>query len=223
VKPEDCALSEVRSGQTLGLGTGRAAERFIRALGERVRAGLEIRGVPTSDATAKLAQELGIPLVDLDAAPALDLAVDGADEIDPDGNLIKGYGGALLREKVVASSAARFWVLAGAEKRVERLGQRGRLPVEVLPFAQTSVRRRLDALGLPSTVRSQGGRPVLSDNGNILLDCALAEPFDPHALERMLRAIPGLLDTGLFLGMADMIAIEGEGDTEVREVARVRP
>lgn len=219
---EQRALAEVRSGQTLGLGTGRAAERFVRRLAERVREGLDVRGVPTSDTTATLAEELGIPLVDLEAAPTLDLAVDGADEVDPRGDLIKGYGGALLREKVVASCAARVWILVGAEKCVPHLGARGRLPLEVLPFALGPVLRRLEAMACPATVRTRSDRPLMSDNGNVLVDCATSKIEDPRALDQQLRAIPGVLETGLFLGMADVIVIDRGGESDVRRVQRSR-
>jgi len=213
---ESYAADQVRSGYVVGLGSGRAAERFVRALGARVTAGLDAQGIPTSRATAELARSLGIPLVALDDAPRIDLAVDGADEVDPDGRLIKGYGGALLREKIVASAADRVVILVGAEKCVERLGARGRLPVEVLPFALAPVRRRLEQLGLPSALRQQDGRPQSSDNGNFLVDCQIGALSDPHELDRALHAIPGLLETGLFLDFRPTIAIEGADGMTVR-------
>jgi ribose 5-phosphate isomerase A len=189
----------------------------VRALGDRVASGLAVRGIPTSRATADLALALGIPLVSLDDTPRIDLAVDGADEVDPDGRLIKGYGGALLREKVVASIADRVVILVGAEKCVAQLGARGRLPVEVLPFAATPVRRRLAQLGIPGVPRLEGGRPKLSDNGNLLVDCQVGPLPDPDALDRALHAIPGLLETGLFLDRRAAIAIEGANGVVVRE------
>lgn len=208
---ESYALEQVRPGQVVGLGSGRAAERFVRALGARVGEGLAIRGVATSEATATLARELAIPLVALDAVAGVDLAVDGADEVDPQGGLIKGYGGALLREKVVATAAGRALILVGDEKCVPRLGTRGRLPVEVLPFAWGSVRHRLEALGIP-------GKPRLerSDNGNTLVDCAVGPLADPAGLDRALHAIPGLLETGLFLDLRATIVIERGDDLEIR-------
>ena len=214
---ESYALDQIRPGQVVGLGSGRAAERFVRALGARVGAGLAVRGIPTSRATADLARDRGIPLVSLDEAPRIDLAVDGADEVDPDGRLIKGYGGALLREKVVAACADRVLILVGREKCVARLGARGRLPVEVLPFAATPVQQRLEQLGVPGAVRLDGGRPKLSDNGNLLVDCRTGALSDPDALDRALHAIPGLLETGLFLDRRAAIAIEEPSGVVVRE------
>lgn len=214
---ESYALDQVRPGAVVGLGSGRAAERFVRALGDRVAAGLAVRGIPTSRATADLALALGIPLVSLDDAARIDLAVDGADEVDPDGRLIKGYGGALLREKVVAAAADRVVILVGAEKCVPTLGTRGRLPVEVLPFAATPVRRRLEQLGVPGVPRLSGGRPQLSDNGNLLVDCQIGPLPDPAALDLALHEIPGLLETGLFLDRRAAIAIEGADGVVVRE------
>jgi ribose 5-phosphate isomerase A len=213
---ESYALEQVRSGHVVGLGSGRAAERFVRALGARVGEGLAIRGVATSEATAALARALAIPLVTLDEVAGVDLAVDGADEVDPQGGLIKGYGGALLREKVVATAAARALILVGDEKCVPRLGTRGRLPVEVLPFAWGSVRRRLEALGIPGTPRLRDGRMQTSDNGNALVDCRVDPLADPAGLDRALRAIPGLLETGLFLGLRATIVVEREGGLEIR-------
>jgi len=213
---EGYALDQVRPGHVVGLGSGRAAERFVRALGVRVGDGLAVRGIATSQATAKLARALGIPLVTLDDVPGVDLAVDGADEVDPEGRLIKGYGGALLREKIVATSAARAVILVGAEKCVPRLGTRGRLPVEVLPFALASVRRRLEALGVPGTPRLRDGRLRASENGNALVDCEVGPLSDPAEFDRVLHAIPGLLETGLFLNLGATIAIERADGLDIR-------
>jgi ribose 5-phosphate isomerase A len=216
VTPERYAVDQVRPGQVIGLGSGRAAERFVRALAARVAEGLEVSGIPTSQATADLARSLGIPLVDPDGVAGIDLAVDGADEVDPEGRLIKGYGGALLREKIVAASAARVVILVGAEKCVPRLGARGRLPVEVLPFALASVGRRLEELGVPGIARRRDGRLQRSDNGNALVDCRIAPLSDPAELDHALHAIPGLLETGLFLNLRATIAIEQAHGVEIR-------
>lgn len=201
------ALRHVAAGQVIGLGTGHAATAFVRALGARVAAGLDVRGMPTSEATAQLARGLGIKLVGPDDVEAIDVAVDGADEVDPHANLIKGYGGALLREKIVALLARRFIVLVGDEKLVPVLGARGRLPVEVTPFAVGFVRRRLDALGYPGEPRLAGGRPILTDNGNHVLDCRVGPIRDPAALDAAVRALPGVCATGLFVGMTPAVFV----------------
>ncbi|MBI2878732.1 MAG: ribose-5-phosphate isomerase RpiA [Candidatus Rokubacteria bacterium] len=200
------ALELVRDGDIVGLGSGRAATAFLRALAERVGEGLRVRGVPTSEATAALARRLGVPLAGLDEAP-LALTVDGADEVDPRLDLIKGYGGAMVRERIVAAASRRQVILVTVEKLVPVLGTRGRLPIEIVPFALPLCRRRLEALGCPPAVRQAASRPVRSDNGNLLLDCAIRPLADPAALERELRAIPGVVDTGLFLGTAGIVFV----------------
>ena len=205
------AMRHVSSGQVVGLGTGQAATAFVRALAQRIAGGLDVRGVPTSETTARLARQLGIKLVSLDDVDAVDVAVDGADEVDPGSDLIKGYGGALLRERVVASVARRFVILVGAEKLVPVLGSRGRLPVEVVPFAAATARRRLETLGYPSDVRVADGQPVVTDNGNLLLDCRLGAMKDPRAVEAGVRAIPGVAATGLFLDMRPTVLVWDSG------------
>jgi ribose 5-phosphate isomerase A len=214
------ALDWVADGQILGLGSGRTANAFIAELGNRVRQGLTIRGVPTSEASAHLAAAAGIPLAGLDDIEMIDVAIDGADEVDPDLNLIKGYGGALVREKIVATAARRFLVLVGQDKLVPRLGSRGRLPVEVIPFGAALCRRRLNALGLPSTIRLAGKAPFVTDNGNWILDCQTKALTDPPGLEQALRALPGVVGTGLFLAMADIVLIQTEEGVQVRERPR---
>jgi ribose 5-phosphate isomerase A len=201
------ALQHVASGQVIGLGTGHAASAFVQALGERVAGGLDVRGVATSDATARLARTLGIKLVTPDEVDTVDLAVDGADEVDPRGDLIKGYGGAHVREKVVATLARRFLVLVGADKLVPQLGGRGKLPVEVVPFAAAFCRRRIEALGHPVDLRVADGRPVVTDNGNLLLDCRIGPLASPAELDATLRAIPGVIATGLFIGFAPTVLV----------------
>ena len=199
------ALAQVKAGDVVGLGTGQAATAFIRALGTAVKAGLAVTGVPTSEASASLARTLGIPLV---SEPlALDVAVDGADEVDPRLDLIKGYGGALVREKVVAAAARRFIVLVGGEKLVPELGHHGRLPVEVVPFALPFCHRRLGDLGYAATMRGKDGAPFVTDNGNLILDCSVRSIGDPAALDATLRAIPGVVGTGLFVGMAHAVLV----------------
>ena len=210
------ALGLVRDGSVVGLGTGRAATAFLHALAGRVRDGLRVKGVPTSEETARLARELGVPLVGLEAD--LDLTVDGADEVDPELNLIKGYGGALVRERIVAAASTRQVILVTRDKLVEVLGSHGRLPVEVLPFALPLCRRRLEALGLKPVLRTEDDRPFVTDNWNVIVDCATGPIEDPHALERTILAIPGVIDTGLFLDVADTVLV-ADGAT-IREVRR---
>ena len=211
------ALDAVEDGNVLGLGTGRAATAFVRGLGERVQSGLRITGVPTSQATADLATELGIPLVALEEAGELDLTVDGADEVDPQLDLIKGYGGALVREKIVAASSKRLVILVGAEKEVKVLGERGRLPVEVVPFGMSLGRRRLEGLGLAAELRMKDGKPFKTDNGNCILDCGVGPIADPAELEREILSIPGVVGSGLFLGMADTVLIQRGDGVEERQ------
>jgi ribose 5-phosphate isomerase A len=211
------ALNFVEPGQVVGLGTGRAATAFVRALGARVAEGLEVLGVPTSEATAAVARELGIPLAELDQVESIDITFDGADEVDPELDLIKGYGGALVREKIVAASSKRLVILVGSEKCVPILGSRGKLPVEVLPFGEALCQKRLRQLDC-HPVRRQGPleRPYLTDNGNFILDCKIDPIPDPEALERAILAIPGVLGTGLFVGMADAVIVQEGHRVEVR-------
>ena len=167
--------------------------------------------MPTSEETAALALQLGVPLVTLAEAGELDLTIDGADEVDPNLDLIKGYGRAMVREKIVAASSRRLIILVGQEKLVPRLGARGKLPVEVLPFALPLCQRRLRELGCRPVLWADGDRPLLTDNGNYILDCEVEPIAEPARLESDLRAIPGVVGTGLFLGMADTVLV-GEGD-----------
>jgi len=210
------ALEFIPDGAIVGLGSGRASTAFIEALGKRVSQGLRVQGVPTSQASADLARELGIPLRTLDQIDYVDITIDGADEVDPQGNCIKGYGGALVREKVVAAASNKLVILVGAEKLVETLGSRGKLPVEVVPFAQAFCTRRLSDLGLLPRVRQQEGKPYVTDNGNLILDCGVRRLDEPTQLEQGMLDIPGVVGTGLFLGIANTILIERDGAVEVR-------
>lgn len=197
----------------IGLGTGRAASRFVEELGGRVRGGLDVRGIPTSLATEALARRQGVPLVGFDDVAAVDLAVDGADEVDPAGGLIKGHGGALARERVVAAAARRFVVLVGPEKLSPRLGTLRSVPVEVLPFAAPLAARALTDLGAEAAVRrGPDGVPLRSDNGNLLVDAAFGPIRGAGRLHAAIRRIPGVLDSGLFLGMAERVLVEGGPD-----------
>ncbi len=218
------ALDEVEDGATLGLGSGHAAAILIAQLGERVRRGLRIAAVPTSEATARFARQASIPLVKLGEVE-LDLTVDGADEVAPNLDLVKGFGGALVRERIVAAASRHQVILVAEEKLVRALGVRGRIPVEVIPFAQGPALRRLRALGLRPALRTDGAsaRPLLTENHNLTLDCALAEPLrDGRAareLEAALRAIAGVVDTGLFLGTAERVLV-GHADGRVDVLRR---
>src|SRR5258708_6385431 len=210
----DRALGSIREGSIVGLGTGRAATEFVRALG---KSGLRVRGVATSETTAALARELGIELAKVDEIAAIDVTVDGADEFDPDLNLIKGYGGALLREKIVASLSKQLIILAGPEKQVPVLGSRGRLPVEVVPFAHGQSARRLADLGCPGALRLREGGPFVTDNGNLIFDCSIKPIRTPAALDRRIREIPGVVATGIFAGMADKVLVQDNADVRIFE------
>lgn len=201
----EAAVAQVTSGMALGLGTGRSAEAFIRALGARIAEGLEVTAVATSLRSEKLARELNISLRPLDemVARGLELAVDGADEITDDLALTKGLGGALLRERVVASLAERFVILVTPNKRVVQLGSRAPIPIEIVAFAEPVVTKGLIALGAkPELRRTDDGKVYRTDNGNPILDATVSPLDDPRAFDAAVRAIPGVVDTGLFLDMA---------------------
>jgi ribose 5-phosphate isomerase A len=217
------ALELISDGGVIGLGSGRAATAFAQALAERIQAGrLRVRGVPTSRATAELAVRLGIFLTTLAEAPELDLDVDGADEVAPNLDLIKGYGRALVREKIVAASSRQLIILVTRNKLVPQLGTRGKLPVEVLEFAMPLCERRLRDLGCRPVPCVKDGCLFLSDNGNPILDCEITPIPDPAQLEQAIRAIPGVVGTGLFLGMATRVLI-GESDSFELIEERVQP
>lgn len=219
------ALDFVEDGMKLGLGTGSTAEAFLDVLAPRIKGGLSIVGVPTSEKTAQKARALGIPLSTLDQMGELDLTVDGADEADRAFNLIKGGGAALLREKIVAASSKRMVVIADGSKLVERLGKYP-LPIEVAAFGHLSTARRiglrLAAFGYAKpavTQRMKDGEPVTTDGGNVIYDAALGSIGDAPALAAALSGIPGVVDHGLFIGLATALVIAREGGTEVIEAA----
>ncbi len=215
------ALELVPNDSRIGLGSGHAAHAFVRALGERVRKGrLRVHGVPTSEETAGLARQEGIPLLTLAEAGILDLTVDGADEVDPNLDLIKGYGRAMVREKIIAASSRRLIILVTDEKLVPRLGTRGKLPVEVMPFALPLCERRLGELGCRPIPWSEGDGLSVTDNGNHILDCQIDPIPDPPRLELDIRAIPGVVGTGLFLGMADTVLVGDQADFRMIEERR---
>jgi ribose 5-phosphate isomerase A len=219
----DRAVDFVADGMTVGLGSGRAAERFIRTLADRAKKGLHVRCVATSTPSADLAAQLGLTLVSLDDVSHLDISVDGADEVDPHLNLIKGYGRAHVREKVVAAASRRLIILIGPEgveeKLVPVLGTRGKLPIEVLTFALPVVRSKLEELGIASApVTGPDGVLALSDNGNPVLTGRIGPLPDPAGLERQLTAIPGVVGTGLFIGLADTVIVQdAAGAVDVRQ------
>jgi ribose 5-phosphate isomerase A len=222
-RPEDlarvaqAALAHVADGMLLGLGTGRAAEAFIHALGERVRGGLRVRGVPTSNRSDELARKVGIEVLSLAEIDHLDIAFDGADEVTPGLALTKGLGGALLRERVVAFEAERMVVLVTPDKLVEALGSRTPIPIEVVPFAEPSAGRHLRALGGAPAVRKRpDGFPFVTDNANWILDTDFGPIAEPARLDAAIRRIPGVVDDGLFLDMADLVLVGEEG--RVREM-----
>ncbi|HET6421744.1 MAG TPA: ribose-5-phosphate isomerase RpiA [Geobacteraceae bacterium] len=205
------ALDFVRDGDVVGLGTGTTAAYFIRYLGERVREGLNVRCIPTSEHSRIMAAGLGIPLAGFDQCPHIDVDIDGADEIDPHLQLIKGHGGALLREKVVASASRKVVIIADSSKQVTMLGKFP-LPVEVAPFAQALVARRIAALGASVAVRmGMDGRPFVTDEGHHILDCGFGRIADPQDLADLLDRMPGVQEHGIFLGLAD-VALIGRGD-----------
>lgn len=200
----------------LGLGSGRAVWRVVELIGERWPEGPPIRAAVASERTHARAREAGIEVVDLDGSFALDLAIDGADEIDAELRLIKGGGGALLREKIVVAAAQRFVVVAETAKRVERLGEGFALPVEVVRFAWQDTARRLSALLPGGELRLDGGEPYATDEGHVILDCPLPTETDLEALDPALRRVPGVVEHGLFIGMAERALLgTPEGEVEV--------
>jgi ribose 5-phosphate isomerase A len=201
------SMAYVEAGQIVGLGTGSTASHAIRMLGRRVREGLTILGVPTSEQTRRLAEAEGIPLLPLEQTTRVDLTIDGADEVDPQLRLIKGGGGALLREKIVISAARRFVVVAETPKRVDQLGEHHRLPVEVARFAWRDTRRRLSPLLPDAVLRTDDGEPYRTDEGHYLLDCVLRPGIDVDALADELERVPGVVEHGLFIGMAERVLL----------------
>jgi ribose 5-phosphate isomerase A len=210
------ALRFVKPGHTIGLGTGRAASAFIRVLGA---SGINVRGVPTSTPAEELGRSVGIPIVTLAEAGKIDTDFDGADEVDPRLNLIKGYGGALVREKIVAASSRRFVVLVGYEKILKRLGDRGSIPVEVVPFGVPLVFAKIKAMGMKPRVRESEGKEFITDNGNLIFDCAVKTIASPARMDRELLAIPGVVGTGLFVAMADVVLV-AEASGKIRTLKR---
>ena len=216
------ALEHVEDGMRLGIGTGSTAEAFIHALGEKVAGGLRVTGVATSERTAALCAALSIPIVTLEEMPALDLTIDGADEIDPALRLIKGGGGALLREKIVAAASDRMIVIADASKLVDTLGVFP-LPIEINGFGMMStylaIRKAAAGLDLEGDIvlRRDGEGPVITDSGHLLLDASFGRIPDPEALSAALLAVPGVVEHGLFLGLATFAVIARDGGVSLLE------
>jgi len=212
------SLQFVHDGQIVGLGTGSTAVYAVRFLGERVRAGLNIRGIPTSVHTKELAISLGIPLTTLEEFQQIDITIDGADEVDLQLNLIKGGGGALLREKIIASATRQLVIIGDSGKKVPMLG-RFPLPVEIIPFAQPLLAKRITALGAAVKLRQDAaGNPFITDEGHHILDCQFGQIPDPPELARRLEAMPGVVEHGMFINMASVVLI-ATGD-KVQEFRR---
>jgi len=216
IKAAAAAFEFVKDGMKLGIGTGSTADEFIRILGEHVGKGLKVIGVPTSERSAALCREVGVPLTTLDETPELDLTVDGADETDHNLDLIKGGGGALLREKIVAAASADMVVIADDSKLVDTLGAFP-LPIEVNPFGLGATRRAVEkctgALGLSGAIdlREANGKPYLTDGGHYILDASFGRIPDAEALSSALLEIPGVVQHGLFIGLASTVVLAGEG------------
>mgnify|MGYP001401246579 CR=1 FL=1 len=202
------AVEFVRDGMVVGLGTGSTAKHMVIALGEQVRTGVKLRGVPTSQETAKLAREAGIPLLDSENRWEIDVAIDGADQVDPAFNLIKGGGGALLKEKIVAASAKQFIVMVDHTKQVPVLGGSFPLPIEVVSFGWGSTAREIEALTKSRVVlREQNGTPFRTEAGNLIVDVHIDRITQPGELETALNLIPGVVETGLFVGRTNVLIV----------------
>jgi len=201
----EAAVGLVVEGMVVGLGTGSTARYAILKLGELAREGFEVRGVPTSEATANLAKDLGIPLVTLDECPRLDLTIDGADEVDPHLDMIKGVGGALFREKLVAAASKEVAIAVDASKLVQRLGSRVPVPVEVHPFGWKVAKVRVESLGSVAELRMVGGERYRTDNDNYILDARFHAVRNAGQLERDLSVVPGVVENGLFVGVASIV------------------
>jgi len=200
------SLRYIKNGQVVGLGTGSTAEHFIRLLGEQVKKGLKIRAIPSSDRSRDQAASLGIALTTFEECQQIDVTVDGTDEVDAQLRLIKGGGGALLREKIVASATSQYVIIADSTKKVEVLG-RFPLPVEVIKFAQSVVARKIEQLGAKVELRQSGGKPFLTDEHNYILDCRFGQIPDADELGRQLSDMPGVVEHGLFIGMASVVLL----------------
>jgi len=212
------AVRMVESGMVVGLGSGSTAAIFAELLAKRMKEGLRVVGVPTSLGTASAARRLGIPLSDPTSRLKIDLAVDGADEVDGELNLVKGLGGALVREKIVAAAARQVVIIVDESKLVDTLGTRTPVPVEVVAFGWSLTAERLEGLGCVAALRRKGTVPVVSDNGNYIINCDFGPITNPVEVEREADAIPGVVEVGLFCGVADLVLVGGENG--VRKLER---
>lgn len=216
------AVEYVKDGMVVGLGTGSTAKHMVIALGDKVKAGMNLRAVPTSQETATLAKQSGMTLIDSDNRWVIDVAIDGADQVDPRFNLIKGGGGALLKEKIVAASAKQFIVVVDYTKQVPVLGGSFPLPIEVVPFGWGSTARDIGTLTASRVVlRERGGGPFITEAGNFIVDVHLARIDQPRELELALNQIPGIVETGLFVGRTDLLIVGTPHGTETHSAKRV--
>lgn len=216
----EAAVAHVRDGMVVGLGTGSTARYVVLALGERVKAGLKIKGVPTSRGTAELARKSGIPLLETEDSWAIDVDIDGADQVDPQLNLIKGGGGALLKEKIVATAARQVIIVVDHTKLVPALGNSFPLPVEVVPFGWGSTARQIDELGMKPVLRERNGEIFRTEAGHYILDLHIGRIENPAELETRLNLIPGVVETGLFVGRTDILMVGTPQGVEVRQAKR---
>lgn len=213
----EAALQYIRDGDLVGLGTGSTVKYFLLALGEKVKAGFRVKGIPTSLETSRLANDLHIPLLPYEDKWKLDIAVDGADQVDPKFQLIKGGGGALLREKIVASAARQFIVIVDQAKCVSFLGKPMPVPVEVVPFGWPNAQRKIRDLGWPSHLRKKNNQAFKTDEGNVILDVEIGRIEDPAILEIQLNGIPGVVENGLFVDMTSQIIIGSTNGVEIKK------
>jgi ribose 5-phosphate isomerase A len=213
------AVSYVEDGMVVGLGTGSTVAYTIKKLAGKVAEGLDIVGIPTSKETEILAGSLGVKLASLNECPVVDITIDGADEVDPNLDLIKGMGGALLREKIVARASKTEVIVADDSKLVRVLGSKSPLPVEVAPFGWQTVKGKVEKLGCTAVLREREGNPYSTDNGNLILDCRFQSIEEPAKLEKELNSITGVVENGLFLGIADKVIVASEKG--VKELNRV--
>ena len=212
------ALDEIRDGMVVGLGSGSTASIFIRELGERVRSGLKVVGIPTSETSRRIAEEVQVPLTALGQHPRIDVTVDGADEVSPDLDLIKGLGGALVREKIVAHATDRVVIVVDESKLVPVLGTHTGIPVEVIPFALDVVINRLNGWGGQCKIREKHGERFVSDNHNFIIDWKPGQIREPATLEKQLKSVTGVVDSGLFCNVAKVVIVAGS--TGIRRITR---